>query len=109
MLQKLSTRLRAFFVRFRRVHLRQDRATTVEELIALMDRFLDGPMRYDLEWDDFISWENGNPHVEQIRQRIGEFEPLLFSKKGEERDAYRKKLIGERNRLAALLRLPSRV
>jgi hypothetical protein len=35
-------------------------------------------MRYDLEWDDFISWEADNPQVEQIRNRIGEHEMLLF-------------------------------
>ena len=91
------------FVQSHRVHLRQNPAESTRDLVDLIDRFLDGPMRYDLEWDDFISWQNSNAHVEEIRNRIGQFEPLLFSKDKSDRSLYRQKLIEERNRLARLL------
>lgn len=95
--------IRSIFVQSRRVHLRQNPAEDTRSLVDLIDRFLDGPMRYELEWDDFISWRNENPHVEDIRNRIGQFEPLLFSKNKADRTMYRSKLIEERNRLARLL------
>jgi hypothetical protein len=90
------------------VHLHQDLAADAHELIALIDRFLDKKPRYDLEWDDFISWKNDNPQVEQVRLKIGEFEPLLFSKRKEDKLRYRNIVIEERNRLAALLGVPTR-
>lgn len=96
-------RIREAFVRNRRVHLRQKPAENARDLVELIDRFLDGPMRYDLEWDDFISWKNSNAHVEEIRDRIGQYEHLLFSKSRAERALYRKVLIEERNKLARLL------
>jgi len=52
----------------------------MSELVEILDRFLNGSMRYPLEWDDFISWENSNPNIEAIRNRIAETEPLFFSK-----------------------------
>lgn len=108
MLNKLTELVRQYFVRSNAVHLHQNPAQTVEEIIALIDRFLDGTMRYDMEWDDFISWKNDNGHLEQIRNRIGEFEPLLFSIQRKDRDIYLQKLVEERNRLAALLNIPVR-
>ena len=81
---------------------------SVRELVDLFDRFLDGPMRYDLEWDDFISWEADNPQVEQIRNRIGEHELLLFSGNQRNRELYANYVVEERNRIAALLNIPQR-
>ena len=107
-ISRLLAKVRDVFVQSRRVHLRQNPAENVQELVGLIDRFLDGPMRYDLEWDDFISWKNSNAHVEQIRDRIGQFEPLLFSKSKEDRAIYRQKLIEERDSLACLVGLPMR-
>src|SRR3954447_11465407 len=101
-------RMRSLLRRSGRVHLRQNPAESTHELVDLIDRFLDGPMRYDLEWDDFISWKNSNAHVEEIRDRIGQFERLLFSKKKSDRLLYGKKLIDERNRIARLLGMPVR-
>lgn len=103
MIGRFLESIRNVFVQSHRVHLRQNPAESTRDLVDLIDRFLDGPMRYDLEWDDFISWQNSNAHVEEIRNRIGQFEPLLFSKDKSDRSLYRQKLIEERNRLARLL------
>jgi hypothetical protein len=65
-------------------------------------------MKYDLEWDDFISWKHTNPNIEAIRDRIGEFEPLLFSKSLADRMRYCEKVMAERDRAAALCGLPPR-
>jgi hypothetical protein len=98
-------RVRRLLVKSPRIHLHQNPAESPRDLVGLIDRFLDGPMRYDLEWDDFISWKNENSHVEEIRNRICQFEPLLVSKTKGDRALYRRKLIEERNRLAHLLGL----
>jgi hypothetical protein len=105
---KLKGRLRKSLISSSRVHLRQEPASNTLELVAMLDRFLDGPTRYELEWDDFISWENEVPAVEQVRLRIAELEPLAFSKRIEDREAFRQQVVEERNRLAALLQLPIR-
>jgi hypothetical protein len=98
-------RLRAFFVHSSRVHLRQNPARDVEDLVFLLDRFLKREPKYDMEWDDFISWKNESPHVEQIRNRIEQWEPLLFSRNEADKLLYREKIREERDRLAALLHL----
>ena len=53
--------LKRLLVQSSHIHLHQEVATTPGDLIDLMDRFIDGAMRYPLEWDDFISWEQTNP------------------------------------------------
>jgi hypothetical protein len=68
-LGKLWTWIRSIFVQSVRVHARQNPAENTQNLISLFDRFLKRQPRYDLEWDDFISWRNDNPHVEQIRKK----------------------------------------
>ena len=89
------------------VHFRSNPASDLRELVQLFDRFVDGPMRYPLEWDDFISWRNESPEIEQVRVRLAAFDALL----SESRDA-RRKYIGhvleERNKVAARLGLPAR-
>lgn len=85
------------------VHLDQRRPETVQQLIELLDRFLDGKLQYELEWDDFISWKNKNPNIELIRERIAGTEPLFFSKSPADRAHAVELLIEERNRSAALI------
>lgn len=60
-------------------------------------------MKYPLEWDDFISWEQTNPNLEAVREAIGRHEAWLFSGNKAKRIAYLQRVIEERNRLAALL------
>ena len=91
-----------------RIHARSNPATNPREFVELIDRFVDGPVRYPLEWDDFISWRNENPYLEQARERIGAWEPLLFSKSVDGRREYVRHLLEERNRAAALVGLPAR-
>jgi hypothetical protein len=80
----------------------------MRDLVGLFDRFLDGPMAYDLEWDDFISWKNENPNIEEVRDRLGQFEPLLFSQNVSEKAEYRLQILNERNRAAALAGIAAR-
>lgn len=108
LLRKCGEKMHELFVSSNRVHLRQEPAIDLKELVGLIDRFLDGPMRYEMEWDDFISWENDNPHIEEVRKRISQFEPLLFSTNAADREIYGEKLTEERNRVAALLGLSLR-
>ena len=80
----------------------------MSELVLLFDRFLDGPMAYPLEWDDFISWRNSNPNIEEIRNRIGQSESLLFSRDINDKAEYRRVIVTERNRAAALAGIAAR-
>jgi hypothetical protein len=91
-----------------RVHVRQAEVQNLRQLVELFDRFLDGPMAYDLEWDDFISWEHTNPNLEQIRNRIGMSERLLFSRDPADRAIYGAIIVDERNKAAAICNIPPR-
>jgi hypothetical protein len=104
----LLKKLRHYFIQNSVVHLHQDVAANPGALVGLMDRFLDGTSNYPLEWDDFISWEQENLTVEAIRDRIGELEPHLFSKKPEKMRLYYGRVLEERNRLAATRGVPCR-
>jgi hypothetical protein len=106
--RRIVEMLRKIFVRSTFIHLYQDPAPTTEALVNLMDRFVDGTPEYDLEWDDFLSWESNNPHTEIVRQRLSQFEPLLFSKDPSEKRRYRNHVIRERNNLAVLIGLKER-
>lgn len=86
-----------------RVHLHQRRPNNIYELVALLDRFLDGKLQYELEWDDFISWTNDNPNIELVRKRIAHTEPLFFSEQLSDRTRAIEMLIEERNHSAALI------
>ena len=72
MFRELFDRFIQFFTQSTRVHLRQVPAQNLRELVALMDRFLEGRLRYDLEWDDFISWESNDAPVEEAFSEGGE-------------------------------------
>ena len=104
----LGSWLKRHLIQSSRFHLHQEVAATPGELIDLIDRFIDGPMRYPMEWDDFISWEQANPSVEAVRQTIGAYESELFSGTKAGRNAYRRQVIEERNRLAAIIGRPQR-
>jgi hypothetical protein len=100
--------LRAWLRNSRRVYIRGPQVRDLPQFVALADRFLDGSLKYPLEWDDFISWTNDNPSIEAIRDRIAETEPLFFSKDAALRIKAIDGLVAERNRAAALCSLPQR-
>jgi hypothetical protein len=80
----------------------------MSDLVALLDRFIDGRLNYELEWDDFISWQHTNPNIEAIRLRIAETEALFFSNVITDRKRAVEMLVDERNRAAALVGAPPR-
>jgi hypothetical protein len=91
-----------------RIHLVQEEPKDMREIVALFDRFLNGPMNYPLEWDDFISWKKSNRNIEDIRLRLEEAERLLFSKDRVEKAMYGAIVQKERDRAAALCGIPAR-
>jgi hypothetical protein len=99
MLRKLFS----FFRTSSRIHVRQPPPSQISDLVALLDRLLDGRLSYELEWDDFISWQHSNPNIEAIRRRIAETERLFFSDAISDRKRAVEMLVGERNRAAALI------
>lgn len=99
---------RSFFIHANRIDLLGGAPENLREVVSVIDRFLDGPRRYDIEWDDFIARENNNAAVEQVRKRIKAFAYLLLSNRSKDRDLFAVRLMGERNRLAVLLGLPAR-
>ncbi|MDP1601613.1 MAG: hypothetical protein Q8M13_20835 [Phenylobacterium sp.] len=107
-LMALGAWLQRIFVQSSRVHICQDVAATPGDLVDLIDRFIDGPMRYPLEWDDFISWEQANPNVEAARREIGKHEEWLFSRDSSKISAYSFRVVEQRNRLAAIVGRPQR-
>lgn len=108
MLKKLIEILRDKLINGSVIHLHQEVAGSPRELIDLMDRFLDDKFVYPLEWDDFISWENDNVSIENIRQQLGVHENLLFSKNKKKIDAYKHIVCIERNKLAGIIGISPR-
>jgi hypothetical protein len=88
------------------IHLKQKSLATLDELVCLIDRFLFAELNYPLEWDDFISWKQDNIHIEKVRENIGKYESLLFSKDKIDRDKYCEIVLEERNRVAKIAGLP---
>lgn len=101
-------RVRSFFVNSNFIHERGEGVESLEAFVELCDRFLDRSTRYDLEWDDFISWEAENGNVETMRQRLGAVEGLLFSKDPADRKRYRQEVCAARNESAKRLGAPQR-
>lgn len=89
-------------------HIREHGVTSLNDAVRLIDRFIDGNLEYPLEWDDFISWRHDNIEVDNLVDAIGRYEPLLFSKKSSDRTVYVERLLEERNRVAALIGVPTR-
>jgi hypothetical protein len=49
------------------------KVSTISDAVDLIERFVnDAPMRYNEEWDDFLSWPSIDPDVDRIRLRAGE-------------------------------------
>ena len=86
----------------RHFHLRDRSVANASDLVGLIDRFRADDLKYALEWDDFVSFINVNPTVEDARKRIANLEPLFFSSVQADRTRAVTLLIDERNRLAAL-------
>jgi hypothetical protein len=47
------------------------------EAAALIDRFVEGKLRYPQEWNDFIEAGTVEPRVEPFRRRCYELDPLV--------------------------------
>jgi len=91
-----------------RLHAREQPVGSLTELVGLIDRFLDGTLRYPLEWDDFVSWTCEDPGIEAFRDRIANLEPLFFSSVDDERRMGMTRLLEERNQTAAFVGRPRR-
>lgn len=85
------------------VHARKKNVGNLNDLVDLIDRFINGNVRYELEWDDFISWKHENAYVESVRSKFELNESLLFSKSSLDRKKYISILLEERNKLASVL------
>jgi hypothetical protein len=84
------------------IHAKQSNFAKPVEAIAIIDRFLDGKSpAYSLEWDDFISWKNVNPSIEEIRRRIAATEPMFLSKEPAQLRKATDIVLRARNELAA--------
>jgi hypothetical protein len=104
--ESLKSWLLTFFKSSTHIHLRQKNLVTLDELVHLIDRFLFAELNYPLEWDDFISWKQDNIHIEKVRENIGKYESLLFSKNKIDHDRYGRIVLEERNRVAKIAGLP---
>lgn len=102
---KFGDFLRSTCKKTSRFHVRSEPIGTSRDIVELIDRFLDGRLNYNMEWDDFISWENKNAQAELTRIMIEKFEHLLNRGTMSE---YCSLLVEERNRLAATLGMDSR-
>lgn len=89
-------------------HMRQAEVASLSDLVSLLDGFLDNNLRYPLEWDDFISWENRAPAIEEVRKVIEATEPLFFSTDPEKQAEGAAIVLEQRNRAAAFLGRPAR-
>lgn len=102
-------KLRQWFRESRHVHIRGRSVNTLSDMVGLIDRFIDGRVRYRLEWDDFISWGHENKAIEAYRDRIASLEPLFFSKDPADRAKAIADLLEQRNAAAALCGMSTRV
>ena len=107
-MRAIVERIRSWFRDSSRVHLREAGPSDLRSMVNLIDRFIDGPMKYPLEWDDFISCEHTIPAVERYRDRVAALEPLLFSKAAGDKQLFISKLLTIRNEAAAVVGLPGR-
>jgi hypothetical protein len=109
MFARLTCWIKSFLRNSSYIHVRQSYFSKPTEVIELIDRFIYSNVNYPLEWDDFISWENDNPSVEELRKEIGKFDHLLFQRLDDySRLNYSNKVIEQRNILASKLNLPVR-
>lgn len=90
------------------VHIREENVASLNDLVKLLDRFLDDDTRYPLEWDDFVSWTHDDPEIEAIRDRIADTEPLFFSGSEDDRVKGVTIILRERNAAAGRCGIPLR-
>lgn len=95
-------RIKNWLQRSPHVHIRQNVVGSLRDLVNLIDRFIDGKLSYELEWDDFVSWEHDQPSIESVRSRIADLEPLFFAKNRDDRRQALSRLIAERDRVATM-------
>src|SRR5258708_1655543 len=91
------------------VHIRKRAVSNLADLVKVIDRFVDGKLRYPLEWDDFISWKHANPTIELLRERITNLEPSLISRDPARHSEAIAALLSARNDAAAIAALPPRL
>jgi hypothetical protein len=101
-------KIRGWLRNSERLHAREQPVGSLTDLVSLVDRFLDGTLRYPLEWDDFVSWTCADPGIEAFRERIADLEPLFFSSVDADRRMGVARLLEERNRAVALIGRPHR-
>ena len=106
--RNILDKIREFFIRNNFIHQKGPPVSSLRELVDLIDRFIDNDMHYGLEWDDFISWKNESSLIEDFRQEIGNYEPLLFSKSRSKMLEYCNNLIEIRNSIADRIAHPIR-
>jgi hypothetical protein len=91
-----------------RFHIHESGVTSRQALVELIDRFIDGKLRYELEWDDFVSWEHDQPTIETVRSKIADMEPLFFAEDPDARKRAVAHLVAERNRIAQMCGMAAR-
>jgi hypothetical protein len=101
-------RFRNWFRQSSHLHIREASVHDVRACVELLDRFLDGSLRYPLEWDDFISWEHENLHVEATRKAVAQTEPLFLSGDLAQRSQAIDIVVHQRDGLARLAGVPGR-
>lgn len=101
-------RLKRFLRESSHFHVKQDEIHSLADIVDLIDRFIDGRLKYGLEWDDFISWESESSEVEAIREEIADLEPFFFSPSASDKAEGRVRLVSIRDRVAVGLGLPTR-
>lgn len=108
MVMGFMTKIRKFFTTSSRLHVRGASVASLSEAVNVIDKFLDGKLSFELEWDDFVSWENENPGIEKIRLRIADLERDFFSSQQDVRRSAVTRLVSIRNEVAAIAGLPAR-
>jgi len=104
----MMKRIRQWLRMSSRAHIHEQPVHDLSSCVALLDRFLDGSLRYPLEWDDFVSWPHEHPGIESIRNTVADTEPLFFSRDLSKWAQGRAIVLDERNRIAGILGLPAR-
>ena len=101
-------RLRRWLRQSPRIHVRESQVPDLKNVVALIDRFIDGRLNYPLEWDDFVSWSHSNPNIEKLRNSIAELEHLFLSKNPSQRKKALESLLALRNGAAAMVGVVAR-
>ncbi|NFV79189.1 hypothetical protein [Magnetospirillum aberrantis] len=107
-ISQIFTKIRRWLRTSSHIHIREHGVRSLNDVVDLIDRFIDDRVIYDLEWDDFISWPHENICICTIISHISQYEYLLFSEFPADRVAYILHLTEERNRIAASIGMSAR-